>query len=301
MQNLKFSGHESFVCKQLWPKKGFDFLNYGRGFSDPDAVVELGVGKNMVLSIRFWLKSIGLTDENEGLTTLANKILSNNGYDPYLEDIGTIWLLHYMLVSNEYASIYNIIFNDFLKINNEFSRLTLHNYLKRISTNGNGNSHNEKTVTTDINVFLRNYLLPASDSKISSFEDEYSSLFLDLDLIRSFKREGIEEKTKEYFIIERKERKSLPKEIFLYVVLQSLKSGKSISFNELLSGHNSVGNIFQLNREGIYQKIEELQSPLGYIKFTQTAGVPVLTFTELPNPLDILASYYENVHVYTIN
>ncbi|MCB0753281.1 MAG: DUF4007 family protein [Ignavibacteriae bacterium] len=301
MQNFKFSGHESFVCKQLWPKKAFDFLNQGHSFNNPDAVVELGVGKNMVLSIRFWLKSIGLTDENEELTTLAKKILSNNGYDPYLEDIGTIWLFHYMLVSNEYASIYNLIFNDFLKINNEFSRLTLHNYLKRISTSGDGNSYNEKTVTTDINVFFRNYLLPGSESKISSFEDEYSSLFLDLDLIRSFKREGIEEKTKEYFIIERKERKSLPKEIFLYVVLQSLKSGKSISFNELLSGYNSVGNIFQLNREGIYQKIEELQSSFDYIKFTQTAGVPVLTFTELPNPLDILSSYYENVHVYTIH
>ena len=50
-----FSGHESFSCKQLWLKKGYDFLVNGNNFNAPDSVVKLGVGKNMVSSIRYWL------------------------------------------------------------------------------------------------------------------------------------------------------------------------------------------------------------------------------------------------------
>ena len=55
-----FSGHESFPCKSMWLKKGYDYLVDRNRFTDPDAVVKLGVGKNMVQSIRFWLRAFGL-------------------------------------------------------------------------------------------------------------------------------------------------------------------------------------------------------------------------------------------------
>lgn len=42
-----FSGHESFPCKTLWLKKGYDFVVQGKNFNNPDAVIDLGVGKNM--------------------------------------------------------------------------------------------------------------------------------------------------------------------------------------------------------------------------------------------------------------
>ncbi len=48
-----FSGHETFYCKSLWLKKGYDFRLGGNTFNQEDAVVKLGVGKNMVASIRF--------------------------------------------------------------------------------------------------------------------------------------------------------------------------------------------------------------------------------------------------------
>lgn len=60
-----FSGHESFACKSHWLKRGYDFVIADRNFNDDDAVVHLGVGKNMVASIRFWMKAIGLLQDNE--------------------------------------------------------------------------------------------------------------------------------------------------------------------------------------------------------------------------------------------
>lgn len=59
MDNLKFSGHESFHCRPFWLKKGFDFVKANQQITDK-AGIELGVGKNMVGSIRFWLKAFNI-------------------------------------------------------------------------------------------------------------------------------------------------------------------------------------------------------------------------------------------------
>ena len=98
--NIKytFSGHESFPCKSLWLKKGYDFVNHERNFNAPDAVIDLGVGKNMVSSIRFWLKSFGLYD-GEHLSELADYLFDEvAGRDKYyMEDLATLWLLHFTM------------------------------------------------------------------------------------------------------------------------------------------------------------------------------------------------------------
>ena len=60
-----FSGHDSFHCRQLWLKKGYDFVVEGSNFNDEDAVIKLGVGKNMVSSIRFWLKAFNVIDSKD--------------------------------------------------------------------------------------------------------------------------------------------------------------------------------------------------------------------------------------------
>lgn len=60
MPKYSFSGHETFHCRQFWLKKGYDFAKQQGQFNDGNAVAALGVGRNMVTSIQFWLKSFGL-------------------------------------------------------------------------------------------------------------------------------------------------------------------------------------------------------------------------------------------------
>ena len=90
MNRFSFSGHESFFCKSLWLKKAFDAMALGVDFSAPEAVTALGVGKNMVSSIRFWSRAIGLSvDDNP--TEIASLIFDSEvGFDPFLEDEGTL-------------------------------------------------------------------------------------------------------------------------------------------------------------------------------------------------------------------
>jgi hypothetical protein len=290
---LSFSGHETFICKHFWPKKGIDFLIDGNKFTDEDAVVKLGVGKNMVSSIRFWLKAIGLVDDDENPTELANLIFPDNGFDPYLEDIGTIWLLHYHLVTTSKASIYNLVFNDLSKERVDFTKDNLHNFLKRVTVDRQANTYNEKTFNSDISVFVRNYVKPSEDSSRISIEDEFIGLFLDIDLIGRRKQTDIDRKVSEFYTIERSERNNIPKEIFLYSILNN-NYGNSISFKELVSGNNSVGNVFLINRDGIYEKIEELVDSNYGISFSQSAGNQVLHFSKPLNKIEILRSYYED-------
>lgn len=122
-EKYTFSGHESFFCKALWLKKGYDFVSSEHDFNNANAVVDLGVGKNMVASIRFWMRSFGLLSDNN-TTDIAKTILnSENGLDPYIEDLGTIWLLHYLLVTTNYATIYNLFFRYFRRERNgEFTK-----------------------------------------------------------------------------------------------------------------------------------------------------------------------------------
>jgi hypothetical protein len=93
MGTLKFSGHESFQCRNLWLKKGYDFLTQPedkrKNFNDDLAVIDLGVGKNMVSSIRFWMKAFGIIDlENERPTWLAEYLFGENGWDLFFRRFG---------------------------------------------------------------------------------------------------------------------------------------------------------------------------------------------------------------------
>ena len=125
MSKYSFSGHESFQCKSLWLKKGYDYLLANNSFTDIDAVAKLGVGKNMVASIRFWLRASGLT-ESDSLEPISTYLLdAENGKDPFTEDINTIWLLHFLLVTSEIASLYNLLFVEYQREKKEFKKSEL--------------------------------------------------------------------------------------------------------------------------------------------------------------------------------
>ncbi|WP_455658409.1 DUF4007 family protein, partial [Phocaeicola sp.] len=181
--NIKytFSGHESFPCKSLWLKKGYDFVKRERNFNAPNAVIDLGVGKNMVSSIRFWLKSFGLYDGKD-LSELADYLFDEvAGRDKYMEDLATLWLLHFTIVTSGEATLYDWLFKGLQKERKEFDRAQVLSYVKRrLLENNKYSLFNENTVKKDIGVLLLNYVIP---QKASSNED-YSSLLLDLDLIR---------------------------------------------------------------------------------------------------------------------
>lgn len=286
---MTFSGHESFQCRHLWLKKGYDFVSKGNSFNSEDSVVELGVGKNMVNSIRFWMKAFNLLAKDDSLTPLANKLLADDGWDPYLEDEGTLWLLHYQLVKNGFASIYSIIFNELRREKTEFTRENFISVVKRKTESEKLAPVSEKTLTEDFSVMTKMYV--RGDSGTKDKEESFSGLLTDLDLISSYSKSR-----EQYLAIENSERPEIPAEIILYAILDNEQFEKSISLSSVESNFNSAGSVFAINRSGIVRKIETLitEMPRAAMIFNDHAGVKELQFRMRPTALSILNRYYAN-------
>lgn len=281
-----FAGHDSFQCRQLWLKKGYDYLIEGKNFNDKDAVVKLGVGKNMVSAIRFWLRAFNIADLEDKPTEFGKRLFDDeNGYDPFLEDESSLWLLHYQLVKLGHASIYSLIFNEFRKEKMFFSKDTFVNYVKRIAENNSSLSFNENTVGKDFVVFSNLY---KSDPSSKDIEDSFSGILSELELLKNTGR-GKEEQ----FYIENSERDSLPIAIVLFSILDNPIYGNSINLNSLEYDWNSPGSIFALNRSGLLNKISELISEFPEITFTDQAGIKELQFKKKEDTYSILDRYYD--------
>ena len=79
-----FAGHQTFALRSAWLKKGLDeLLINAHIFADEDALVKLGVGKNMVAGIRHWLLATKLADTgSDGLAELSKVAVEQKGDAP---------------------------------------------------------------------------------------------------------------------------------------------------------------------------------------------------------------------------
>lgn len=285
-EKLSFTGHDSFHCRSYWLKKGYDFVLNGGQFND-NAVVQLGVGRNMVNAVRYWLRCFGLTDEQDILQPIAKVIFDDKkGFDPYFEDKGTVWLFHYLLVTTRRSSIYPIVFNQFRKERIEFSKRELVDYL-RIYCNFQDVTVHESSLERDADVFLHNYF--HKPSLKNSIEETMSGILQELDLVEYVgKNEG-----KEVYKIESHERADLPCLVVLFGIIRQMKGNASISFQELLNGLDSVGSVFAFNANGLMLKIEELLELFPQeIVFTDDGGIRLLQFKKHFSESDILNRFY---------
>lgn len=286
---IGFTGHESFVCRNAWLKKGFDYRAFGKSDIE-DAVIKLGVGKNMVASIKYWLRSFNILTDRDENTEFATWLFET--YDTYLEDIASIWLLHYSIIKSEKAYLFNVFFNEFVKERTEFTKEHLLNFLKRKTEEQGLAYFSPRTYESDVNVLLRSYLR-ANDGK-TDVEEETSTLLIDLNLLSTFQLENTEGKFDQWYSISRTEREDLPIHVLLFAILDNYPVNTSISFFELLEGYNSPGVIFNISEKGLENKIKSIVEEWpGNIMFNNTAGNRVLKLrTTNLNKWEILNGYY---------
>lgn len=282
--NIKylFSGHESFPCKSLWLKKGYDFVVSGNSFNSPEAVIGLGVGKNMVASIRYWMKAFGVM-KNDEVTSLGKYLFDNKeGKDCYIEDIATLWLLHFTLVFSHEATLYNMFFCGLQRERTHFDREQVLNYVRlKMAEAGKMTQFNANTVKKDIGVLLQNYTLPR---KAQSNED-FSSLLIDLDLIR----QDIEGKG---YYINVDGKKKVTNEIFLYALLKlkEQEGDNTISFDTI---QDNIGLIFCMQDYETVEMLKTLSSKYKkYFSYSDVAGIKQVQFISDLSSVKVLDKYY---------
>ena len=232
----------------------------------------------MVSAIRYWYSAFGLIQNNIS-TNLATSIFdSDTGYDPFLEDEGTLWLLHYFLVKTQVASIYNLFFLGFQREKKEFDRNQLLSFIRRkCSTPEQRNVYNENTVKKDIGVLLHNYVAP---SEIRSNED-FSAIFQDLGLINALGSDR--------YAFNDTEPNHIHPDILLYALLDYKGEDNTIS----LDGMQDVALIFGLSLTNLIELVREVvaqhQEDLSY---TDNSGVKNLQFIHEIDAAAVLNHYY---------
>ena len=277
-----FSGHESFPCKTLWLKKGYDFVVQGKSFNTPDAVIDLGVGKNMVASIRYWLRVFKICEGDQ--PTWLGKYLfdETNGKDKYLEDLATLWLLHFSLIFFNEATLYNMFFCGLQRERTHFEKDQVLTYVKlRMVEAGKIMLFNPNTVKKDMGLLLQNYALPR---KPQSNED-FSSLLIDLDLIRQ-NSEG----KGYYFNVDGK--RKVTKEIFLFglLMLKEQEGDNTISFDTI---QDRVGLTFCMQDFETIEMLKLLASEYSeYFIYSSVAGIKQVQFIKNLDIKLVLDNYY---------
>lgn len=282
-----FSGHETFHCKSLWLKKGYDFMAQSLNFNTPESVVALGVGKNMVASIRFWLRAFGLCNDND-LTYISNYIFDNNdGCDPFAEDSGTLWMLQYLLVNSNIASIYKLCFVDFHAEKNDFTKEQFQGFIKRkCSETDNPNMYNDNTIWKDINVLLQNYVTPINTKPN---EDSFA-LLSGLNLIRQTGfQEDSQEHKKPLYSFNVVGKQCFVPEILLYAIIDRKGESKSVSYESLYE----LSLLFCLSPSELIDTIKILESQYSTaLRFTDDGGIKQLLFIEEIDKMNVLDKYY---------
>lgn len=295
--SVKIRGHESFYIREGWLRKGINAIN-----TRPDiltdvltAVDTIGVGSAMVKSIRYWLQVTALTEEKRGEKGRREQYLTDDfgkalfSKDPYFEDLGTLYLLHYKLVTNKkLATSWYLFFNEFKP--NEVTKIHMEEILKQLLLNINPKLNiSDKSLWDDCNCIIRTYYADKSDLK--NPEDNMICPFTDLGLLKKISSKGRDD----IIIKVAPDKKKLDKLIVLYVMVDNLNGKKFTSIKNLIEDCNNIGKVFNLNKNLINYYVDALEEE-NYITVTRTAGLNTISITEKSKDvITVLEKYYSQL------
>ncbi len=284
-----FARHETFHPRFGWLKKGFD-----RATQDPelflreDAPVRLGVGKNMVRSIRYWCAAFKLL-ESDRPTNFGEQLLSVTGWDPYLEDPASLWLLHWKLLEQPcQATAWDFTFNEFRLV--EF---TVEDLFYQLCDYRDREAPRivESSLRKDVSCLLRMYV--QQPSKATASEDSLDCPFTELGLIHTAG-------DSRHYTFRVGEKRSLPAEVTVYACLhhaiRTAGTARTLPIANLLYDAGSPGLVFKLTESAVCEAIERVARRWKTINLTDAAGKLQFVFEDEPTALAeaILSGYYRN-------
>ena len=264
---------------------------------DIEVPITLGVGKNMVRSIHHWCQVTRLI-EGDGSdfnnrrrfvpTELGDKIFADDGFDPYLEDVATLWLIHWQLATNvNRATTWFWAFSVFGQ--NEFGRDTFIAELINWVERNTRNRISENSIKRDVDCFLRTYV-PSRLTKTTIMEDTFDCPLVELDLISN----SLDGNT---YRFHRGPKPSLPIEIFAAALSEfwgtRFSENNTLTFANIAYSEKSPGRTFQLDEDTLVEYLEGLENLTdGAFRYDETAGVKQVYRDRKIASTELLHRYY---------
>jgi len=288
---ISFGRNETFNLRYSWLNKGLkEFKENTNIFVSDEAPLVLGVGKNMVNSIKYWLGAYQVIDfsKDSAIQTDFGILIDKN--DPYLENPATLWLLHWKLCTNpDSATFYYWFFNYFKKT--KFTKIELVNEVIEWLDDKGCKKISPSTIERDTLLLLKTFSNSSEETK--NFEESLENPFYALNLL-SKNTDG------SYSTIF-EPRDSIDIYVLgmcLIEIFESTETNDLLNQNakrlqmpigEFLYEVPSITKIFRINETFFYQLLEELITEYPNIfSFTDTAGQKII---ELKDPA-ITSNYF---------
>ena len=299
---MKFKAHQSFFIRKGWLSKGLRGVNENPALLMPsnskEAMDELGLGSNQVVALRYWLQATGLIEigyrNREHRITELGKLVFK--YDPYIEEIGTLWALHCNLACAQLeAASWYFFFNEFRM--NVFSKEDFTHSIERyIFTNNDKPKVALTSLDSDFSCILNTYIPhDRTSGKAVSPESVIDCPLGELGLL------DVDNRAAKTYRKKPANLSILPSLLVLYAMRpfrEDAKAGEAereIRLETLLDGERMPGRIYNLDSIGLLTKLYELEDS-GLLRINRTAGLDVV------RPADVytckeecLSSYYRYI------
>ena len=258
----RFSGHETFACRFVWMPRAVRLI--GRDpialASDERAILELGLGKNMVRSLRFWLEAFGVAASERGewrLLPFGAAMLGPDGLDPFIERVETQWLLHWRLTTAVEAPLFAWRHLFFRRMRPDFTRSEL---LAELRTEGERTGHelSDVTLLQHVDALLHTYLGSASPG---APEDALDGPLVDLGLVRRHgRRRAGTERVEPLFSLSRMPIGEVGAKVVDYAIShfwQARRHGEGmVTFRDLAHAEGSPGATLRLDDDDLREHLE---------------------------------------------
>lgn len=295
LDTTRFSGHETFTLRYGWLTKAIRLVREdAQGFSRDDAMVALGVGKNMVQSIKHWALAVRVLEEdsqvkdNRGrslrVSPFGDAIFGDGGLDPFLENPSTLWLLHFCLASRSTGpTTWYWAFNAFPRA--EFTADQLAGELLRVASESDASKATENTIRRDVNCFVRTYV-SAQRSRTVAIEDTLDCPLSELRLIYGIDESGL-------FAFNRSDHLTLPTWVFAFALLDYWErvaaNVATLGFSDIAYEPSSPGRVFKLTESAVSRHLHSLEKvSKGALSFDSTAGISQVYRHRRVGPMDLL-------------
>jgi hypothetical protein len=263
---LRFSGHESFACRYAWLPKAFRALEAKPDLFTDDAfaMLELGIGKNMVTSLRFWVEVMDVAQPQNRrgslvLTDFARELFAENGLDPYIEDTRTQWLLHWKLSSHREGGPFAWDYLIGRWPYPEFTRSEALGAFQRESERL-GWTHSEVTLAQHLDVFLHTYL--SNRGSALGVEDSLDGPLVDLNFLLIIgERKADSGRWELVYGFRREAKPEISPVLFDYCVMDFWQrfspQETTLPLRSIASAPCSPGQVFKLNEDDVRTRLEE--------------------------------------------
>lgn len=258
----RFSGHETFACRFAWLPKAVRLIARDpKALSDDErAILELGLGKNMVRALRFWLEAFDIASAEAGVWSLlpfGEAIFGENGLDPYIERVETQWLLHWRLSTAVESPIFAWRHILYRRMRPDFTRSEL---LAEMRTEGMhlGYEHSDVTLLQHADVFIHSYV---GSLNPTSPEDALDGPLVDLGLLRRLgRRRGGADRIEPVFTLARIPIGEIGGAVLDYAIANywvARRAGESVvTFRDLAHGEGSPGATLRIDIDHLRDHLE---------------------------------------------